>query len=181
MQPLEAGLAFTCTTPLSPLGPYHVFVRSRADDRPAGQPNFSIPSSMEVMARPSVAPSLQLRPCPRQRRNRCPPSVRRRVACSSSAADADVVDLFDAAKLTVSGTPPHRTAPLVSSRSRRACVCFLTSFFFSPGGQVRGERHGGRARLRPGVRPGHPLPRHAPSPGISHRHHRSHLVSPGCS
>jgi ribose 5-phosphate isomerase A len=35
--------------------------------------------------------------------------MRRRVACSASAADADVVDLFDAAKLTVSET----TSPIV--------------------------------------------------------------------
>uniref|UniRef100_A0A804U5X9 Ribose-5-phosphate isomerase n=1 Tax=Zea mays TaxID=4577 RepID=A0A804U5X9_MAIZE len=61
---------------------------------------------MEAMPRPSVAPSLQLqaRPCPRwPRRKHCPPSsvASRRVACSASAADADVVDLFDAAKLTV--------------------------------------------------------------------------------
>ncbi|PWZ24134.1 putative ribose-5-phosphate isomerase 4, chloroplastic [Zea mays] len=61
---------------------------------------------MEAMPRPSVAPSLQLqlRPCPRRPlRKHCPPSSvpSRRVACSASAADADVVDLFDAAKLTV--------------------------------------------------------------------------------
>ncbi|KAJ1293343.1 hypothetical protein BS78_01G060300 [Paspalum vaginatum] len=60
---------------------------------------------MEAMARASVASSAQLRLWPR--RNRCclPASMRRpgrrRVACSASAADADVVDLFDAAKLTV--------------------------------------------------------------------------------
>ncbi|XP_039782323.1 probable ribose-5-phosphate isomerase 4, chloroplastic isoform X3 [Panicum virgatum] len=61
---------------------------------------------MEAMARASVASSAQLRPCPSPRRNRCLPSSvrrprRRGVACSASAADADVVDLFDAAKLTV--------------------------------------------------------------------------------
>ncbi|XP_025793773.1 probable ribose-5-phosphate isomerase 4, chloroplastic isoform X2 [Panicum hallii] len=61
---------------------------------------------MEAMARASVASSVQLRPCPRPPRNRCLPSSvrrpgRRGVACSASAADADVVDLFDAAKLTV--------------------------------------------------------------------------------
>ncbi|CAL4927663.1 unnamed protein product [Urochloa decumbens] len=64
---------------------------------------------MEAMTRasvPSSAPA-QLRLCPRPRRIRClPASVRRPgrrggVACSASAADADVVDLFDAAKLTV--------------------------------------------------------------------------------
>jgi len=43
---------------------------------------------------------------------RCP--GRRGVACSASAADADVVDLFDAAKLTVATLRPHR--PLVASR-----------------------------------------------------------------
>ncbi|RLN17093.1 putative ribose-5-phosphate isomerase 4, chloroplastic [Panicum miliaceum] len=48
----------------------------------------------------------KLRQCPRPPRNRCLPSSvrrpgRRGVACSASAADADVVDLFDAAKLTV--------------------------------------------------------------------------------
>uniref|UniRef100_A0A0A8XR53 Uncharacterized protein n=1 Tax=Arundo donax TaxID=35708 RepID=A0A0A8XR53_ARUDO len=48
------------------------------------------------------------------------------------------------------------------------------------GGQVREERHGGRARLRPGVRPGYPVPRHAPSPGISDRHRRNHLVCVQC-
>jgi ribose 5-phosphate isomerase A len=44
--------------------------------------------------------------------------MRRRVACSASAADADVVDLFDAAKLTVSDT-----SPLVLSR--RACEYYM--------------------------------------------------------
>ncbi|RLN43350.1 putative ribose-5-phosphate isomerase 4, chloroplastic [Panicum miliaceum] len=61
---------------------------------------------MEAMANASVASSAQLRPCPRPRRNRYLPSSvrhpgRRGVACSASASDADVVHLFDAAKLTV--------------------------------------------------------------------------------
>ncbi|TVU44730.1 hypothetical protein EJB05_04182 [Eragrostis curvula] len=62
---------------------------------------------MEAMAA-SVTSSAQQRTCPRLRRN-CStpsPSLRRRpkrwaVACSASVPDADVVDLFDAAKLTV--------------------------------------------------------------------------------
>ncbi|TKV91014.2 hypothetical protein SEVIR_9G066900v4 [Setaria viridis] len=63
---------------------------------------------MEAIVRAGVSSSApaQLRPCPMPCRNRCLPSSvrrpgRRGVACSASAADADVVDLFDAAKLTV--------------------------------------------------------------------------------
>jgi hypothetical protein len=68
------------------------------------------------------------------------------------------------------------TSPSV--RSKPPCLfVFSNKFSFSPGGQVREERHGGRFRLRPGVRPGGPVPRHAPPPGISHRHRRSNLVS----
>ena len=68
------------------------------------------------------------------------------------------------------------TSPPV--RSKPPCLgMFSDEFSFSPGGQVREERHGGRAGLRPGVRPGGPVPRHAPPPGISHRHRRSDLVS----
>ncbi|WVZ60781.1 hypothetical protein U9M48_010761 [Paspalum notatum var. saurae] len=60
---------------------------------------------MNAMARSSVASSAQLRPLPHQNRCCLPASMRRpgrqRVSCSASSADADVVDLFDAAKLTV--------------------------------------------------------------------------------
>jgi len=84
---------------------------------------------MEAMARASVASSAQLRPCPSPRRNRCLPSSvrrprRRGVACSASAADADVVDLFDAAKLTVGTLRPHRRFVA----SRLAWACFPTNF-----------------------------------------------------
>ena len=53
---------------------------------------------------------------------RCP--GRRGVACSASAADADVVDLFDAAKLTVGTLRPHRRFVA----SRLAWACFPTNF-----------------------------------------------------
>uniref|UniRef100_A0A0E0KJR4 ribose-5-phosphate isomerase n=1 Tax=Oryza punctata TaxID=4537 RepID=A0A0E0KJR4_ORYPU len=62
---------------------------------------------MDAIAGASVSSSARLRPCPRLRRigNVAPATVRRRsrrhaVTCAA-AADADVVGLFDAAKLTV--------------------------------------------------------------------------------
>jgi hypothetical protein len=129
---------------------------------------------MQAMARSCATSSAQLRPClPRDRKVRPPPRFplrrhgRGAVACSASAVDdADVVDLFDAAKLTV-------------TRQRRSFVLAHVSdkFPLAPGGQIRGERHGGWARLRPGVCPGHSVPRHAPSPWVSDQNRRNNLVS----
>lgn len=129
---VRAGVALQLHHSLIRWGPSptHVFVPS-SPCREAFQPNSSIhSSSMEAMPRPSVAPSLQLqlRPCPRwPRRKHCPPSsvASRRVACSASAADADVVDLFDAAKLTVSDTL-YLASPARSYVARlplSLCVC----------------------------------------------------------
>ncbi|KAF8659381.1 hypothetical protein HU200_058592 [Digitaria exilis] len=89
---------------------------------------------MEAVARASAATSAQLRPCPRPRRNRSLPSSsvlrrpgRRRLACSASAADADVVDLFDAAKLTVQSPSVRSQLRPCNMRIIIACVCSPTS------------------------------------------------------
>jgi hypothetical protein len=106
--------------PLS-AGPLMFFVCNRAA---ALNWNISMPSSMEAMARAFATSSAQLQPChlhplPRfsLRRHR-----RQAVACSASAVDdADVVDLFDAAKLTV--TRPRRSFVRSCSRFRQVPPC----------------------------------------------------------
>lgn len=141
--------------------------------------------TMDAVAGASVSSSsARLRPCPRPRRigNVAPATVRRRsrrraVTCAA-AADADVVGLFDAAKLTVRG---FSTVPSARWRLDHVYIILTSSVAgLASGGQVCGERHGGRARLRPGVRPRHPVPRHSPPARVSHWHPWNTLVSSGC-